>query len=129
MIPAGLLFSSHVAQSEEMLPGSWKVDMTLAMAGQMPIPAQPTTVCLKNVDDLVNTGAGCSVHTTSSTGNHVEMNISCDTNGLKMDGTGSLTVSPAKVDGTLNLAMQMGKDQSVPTVTTLHAVREGDCQK
>ncbi len=129
LILANLVVVSPVALSEEILPGSWNVEMALAMAGQAPIPAQPTTVCLQNVKDLVNAGAGCSVTTTSVNGNHVDMKISCEVNGMKMDGTGSLSVAPAKVDGTLNLAMQMGNDQSVQTVTTLHAVRAGDCQR
>lgn len=57
------------------------------------------------------------------------MNVSCDVQGLKMDGTANLTVLQTTVDGTLNLAMQMGNEQSVPTVSTLHAVRVGECQK
>ncbi len=112
----------------DIQPGNWNVEMKLAMGG-MPIPAQQDTLCLSNVKQLVNNGAGCSVKTTSTSGNHVNMAISCNMNGMQMDGTGDLTFTATKVDGTLNLSMQMGGDQAVETVTTLHAVRLGECPK
>lgn len=116
------------APAQDVQPGNWNVEMALVMGGEKP-PPSATTICLKNLDEMVNAGSGCSAHTTSASGGHVEMRLSCDINGLKMDGTGSLAVAPTRVDGTLNLTMQMADDKPVPSVTTLHAVRLGDCTK
>jgi hypothetical protein len=127
MIFAGVAVA-QVAQGAEILPGNWNVEMTLAMGDEKPVPAKDTTICLQNVKELVNAGAGCSVATTSENGDHVDMKISCNVSGLIMDGTGSLTAAQSTVDGTFNLAMQMGAGMSVKTVSTLHAVRIGDCK-
>lgn len=126
LIFLGLLFAP-IAHAQEIEPGNWNVEMSLSMGG-MAVPANAQTICLKDVNQLVNGGAGCSVKTASTIGNQVKMNISCNANGMQMDGTGDLTVSPTRVDGTLNLAMQMGQGPAVQTVTTVHAVRLGDCQ-
>ena len=128
MIFAGAFFA-QVALGEEILPGSWAVEMTLAMGNEKPIPANATTICLQNVNDMVNAGAGCSAVTTSTNDNHVEMKISCNVSGLNMDGTGSLSVSRTTVDGTFNLAMQMAQGPALQTISTLHAVRVGDCKQ
>jgi len=133
LLPSIILFSSfvlaQVAHAEDIQAGSWTVNMALSMGGEAAIPAKETTICLQNVKELVNASAECAVNTTAQTSNHVDMKISCNVNGLKMDGTGSLSIAKTQVDGTLNLAMQMGQDQSVQTVSTIHAVRVGDCQK
>lgn len=130
-IPPALMLSALLlvpaAHAQEIQPGNWSVEMSLAMGG-MAVPTNAQTICLKDVNQLVNGGAGCAVKTTSATGNQVKMNISCNVNGMQMDGTGDLAVSPTNVDGTLNLAMQMGPGPAMQTVTTLHAVRVGDCQ-
>ena len=127
MIFAGA-FVAQVALGEEIQPGSWAVDMTLSMGNEMPVPAKSETICLKNVNEMVNAGAGCSAVTTSAKGDHVDMNISCGVSGLNMNGTASLTVSRTTVDGTFNLAMQMAEGPAVQTLSTLHAVRVGDCK-
>jgi hypothetical protein len=132
LLCSGLLFSglllAQTARGEDIQPGSWNVDMTMTMASEAPVPIKTATICLQNVKQLVKEGAECAVNTTSSSGSHTSMDISCNVNGLQMTGTASLTVSRTIVDGTLNLAMQMGNDPSVQTVTTMHAVRAGDCQ-
>ncbi len=121
------LLLASAARAEEIQPGNWNVDVSLSMGG-VPMPANTQKICLKDVNQLVNDGADCSVKTTSAAGNRVKMDISCKVSGMQMDGTGDLIVSPTKADGTLNLAMQMGQGPAVQTVTTLHAVRLGDCQ-
>ncbi len=121
------LLLASAAHAEEIQPGNWSVDVSLSMGG-MAMPANTQQICLKDVNQLVNEGAGCSVKTTSATGNQLKMNISCNVSGMQMNGTGDLIVSPTKADGTLNLAMQMGQGPAMQTVTTLHAVRLGDCQ-
>lgn len=118
-----------MAQGVEIQPGNWKVQMGLSMGGGESIPSNESTICLKDVSQMVNAGAGCNVNTSSTNGNHVSMNISCDVSGLKMDGTGDLTVSSTQVDGTLNLTMKMEQGPAVPTTSSLHAVRVGDCQQ
>ena len=123
------LVFTQVVHGQEIQPGSWDIEMSLSMGGDMPAPANQSNICLNNLDEVIKAGAGCSARTTSASGNHVSMSVSCDVRGLKMDGTASLTVAQATVDGTINLAMQMGNEQSVPTVTALHAVRVGDCRK
>ncbi len=125
MLSAFLL--APIAHALEIQPGNWNVEMSLSMGGTA-MPASSQTVCLKDVNQLVQGSAGCSVKTASAAGSQLKMNISCNVNGMQMDGTGNFTVAPTKVDGTLNLAMQMGQGPSVDTVTTMHAVRVGDCQ-
>ena len=129
--PLAVIFSSlvysQIAVAEEILPGSWSVESTLSMGG-MAMPANATTICLKNVSEMVSAGAGCSATTTSANGNHLDMKISCDVSGMNMDGTGSLAVSQTTVDGTFNLAMQMAQGPAMQMVSTLHAVRVGDCK-
>ncbi|MBL6749601.1 MAG: DUF3617 family protein [Nevskia sp.] len=126
LLPCLLLAAPAPAQ--DVQPGSWNIEMALAIGEEKP-PPSATTMCLNNLDEMVNAGSGCAAHTTSASGGHVEMSLSCDVNGLKMNGTGSLAVAPTRVDGTLNLTMQMAGDNPVPSVTTLHAVRLGDCTK
>lgn len=103
--------------------------MSLSMGSDKPVPANKVTICLNSPDEVVKAEAGCSAHTSSTSGSQIRMDVSCDLQGLKMNGTANLTVSQTTVDGTLSLAMQMGNEQSVPTVSTLRAVRVGDCQK
>lgn len=126
LLPCLLLAAPAPAQ--DIRPGNWNIEMALAMGEEKP-PPSATTICLKNLDEMVNAGSGCSAHTTSASGGHVEMSLACNVNGLNMAGTGSLAVAPTRVDGTLSLTMQMADDKPVPSVTTLHAVRFGDCQK
>lgn len=127
LIPCLLL--AEAAPAQDILPGNWSVAMSLAMGDEKPTPTESTTLCLKDLHDLVDAGTGCAAHTTSSAGASVNMDISCDVDGLRMDGTGSFTVSPTTVDGTLNLAMQMAGDPAVQSVSSFHASRTGDCQK
>ena len=129
--PLVVIFSSLVysqfALAEEIQPGNWSVETTLSMGGT-PMPANATTICLQDVKEMVNAGAGCSAATTSANGSHVDMKISCNVSGMTMDGTGSLAVSKTTVDGTFNLAMQVAQGPALQTVSTLHAVRVGDCK-
>ncbi len=119
----------QAAQADQIQPGRWAVEMVLSMDKENSMPPSTNTICLQDINDMVNAGTGCHVHTTSTSGTHVNLGISCDVSGLKMEGTGSLDVAPTKVDGTLNLAMQMAGDQPVQAVTAMHANRVGDCQK
>ncbi len=116
-----------VAHALDIQPGNWNVEMSLSMGG-MAMPANAQTFCLKDVNQLLQGGAGCSVKTASAVGDQVKMAISCNVNGMQMDGTGTFTVAPTKVDGTLDLAMQMGQGPAMQTLTSVHAVRMGDCQ-
>ncbi len=123
------LVYSQLVLAVDIQPGNWSVETTMSMGGANAMPANTTTICLKDVNQMVNAGAGCSAATTSANGGHVDMKISCNVSGMTMDGTGSLAVSQTTVDGTFNLAMQMAQGPALQTVSTLHAVRVGDCKQ
>jgi hypothetical protein len=131
MLLSGLLFA-QVAYGDDIQPGSWDVEWAMSL-GVIPTPPQTTTICVQNgkgnVKELVNLGTDCSAIPTAMRGNHVDLKVSCKVNGVQMNGTASMTFSQTKVDGTLDLAMQTGEDPAVPTNSTLHAVRTGNCQK
>ncbi len=132
MKPASLILAlyaalfAHTAHAIDIQPGSWKVDVAMSVENTA-TPPQTSTVCLKDVNEMIKGATDCSVNTTSATGNHVAMSVSCNANGMQMDGTGNLTISPTVVDGTLNLAMHMSMGPAMQTVSTVHAVRLGDC--
>ncbi len=124
---SGLLVAPS-ALAEDIQPGNWNVEAALTMAGEA-APPQTSTLCVKSVNDMMNAGTGCTAKTTSQSGNHLEMALSCNVAGVQMDGTASLTVARTTLDGTLNLAMHAGEGQPMQTVTKLHAVRTGECPK
>ncbi|MFA5323273.1 MAG: DUF3617 domain-containing protein [Smithella sp.] len=100
MLPAGFAWAAP-----QINPGQWEISTKTEMTG---IPPQSIThtQCITNEDAVPmsnDANKECQITDIKTHGNTVTWKISCGGEGGKMNGTGSVTYSKDKMNGTMNM--------------------------
>jgi len=106
-----LLVSSSFAAGVDMEEGMWEITTKVEMAGMaFSMPGMTQTMCLTKDDmipqqDLQAQSSGCTVKSQTVSGNSVNWEVLCDSEGGKTTSTGKITYSGDSFEGTVNMTV------------------------
>ena len=112
--------------------GNWEMTVTTSVEG-MPGAMAPITQarCISQEDArdpsrLVGAGAGCEFSNKRDTGSQITFDVACS-GQVPMSGSGAVRYTAQSVEGTLELAANMG-NQRILTRSQLAGRRLGECK-
>ena len=126
----GFISISFAGSKPDMQEGEWKITTKTEMPGMpMPMPPVTHTQCLTN-DDLIpqsnqQGGGDCRISDIEVDGNTVSWTMHCTGQGGETKGSGKITYSGDRFEGTMKMVMTQANMQMVNYIS---GIRIGDCE-
>lgn len=123
-----ILSFDALAGGPNLNPGKWEITTETEMVGMpMKVPPVTHTQCL-TVKDIVPQSEGeskeCQVSDIKVSGDTVSWKIVCSGQGGEMEGTGRITYSGDRMEGTMDMAI---KGAGMQVKNKISGRRTGDC--
>lgn len=121
----------YAGAEPNMQEGMWEITSTMEMPG-MPasIPPMKHTQCITKKDMIPQSGdkeQDCKITQTSVSGNTVTWTVKCSAEEGAMEGTGKITYSGEKFDGSMVMTMQDPGQSKMKMTQRMSGRRIGPC--